>query len=151
MIQHLIGLVALTMLVIHPIAVQFSFRWKRALFAGGGSSLGADEAVRDDSQIEPGDLPRVNVYEIERRVFDLSGVKRFPKFPVDLLLAPGYYLLFNLMISFASGSRTFDSDANSTANIIVNLLGPAMLAVFFSMATARLVLRYKLRRESGNV
>ena len=55
------------------------------------------------------------------------------------------------MIGLASGSTTFDSDANSTADIIVNVLFVAMFAVFFVMATARLALRYKLRRESGDV
>ncbi len=45
LILQLIAFLPMTVLLIHPIAVQFGFRWKRSLFAGGGNAGGEGESV----------------------------------------------------------------------------------------------------------
>ena len=42
LINSLIASLPLVVLLIHPVAVQFGFRWKRALLAGGGAEAASD-------------------------------------------------------------------------------------------------------------
>ena len=95
-------------------------------------------------------LPRADVYSIEKRTFDLSGIRRTREIPVDLLLAPGYYFLFNLLIGLFTGSTTFNSDDQSTESLIANYVIIALFGLFFVMASVRLALRYKARVSSGD-
>lgn len=142
-VENLIGLTAVVMFIVHPIAVQFGFRWKRALFAGGGSNVDGGSATSVQ-------LPDVNVFRLEKQVFEQSSVKRVGELPVDLLLAPGYFFLFNLLVGLLSGSTTFNSDASSDESVIANIVFAAVFVAFFLMATTRLVLRFKLRKVSGD-
>lgn len=136
LILQLIGILPLAVLMIHPLVVQFGFRWKRALFAGGG--------------IDAEGMPRQNVYEIEQRAYQRLGVKRSTEFPVDLFLAPGYYFLINWMTGLLTESITFNEDASEPGQLFAAWVFVATFVVFTGMATVRLVLRYKLRRASGH-
>ena len=150
-IQNLIGITASVMFIVHPIAVQFGFRWKRALFAGGGNGVTSPKPISAENNQSVSDpLPRTNVYQLEQRAFEQLGVKRIGELPVDLLLAPGYFFLFNLLVGIISGSTTFDSDATSAESVVANIVFAAVFVTFFLMATARLVLRFKLRKASGD-
>jgi hypothetical protein len=141
MVDQLVGLVSLLMLIVHPIAVQFGFRWKRALFAGGGV-LEPKKFNWSGSEL----LPRSDVYAMEVRAYDQVGLKRIREFPVDLLLAPGFYLLFNFMIGLGTGSATFDEGEATTFSVIANVVFISLFVVFFAMATVRLGLRYRVRQ-----
>ncbi len=149
-VQNLIGTTAAVMFIVHPIAVQFGFRWKRALFAGGGEIAASSTAGDEHIQSASARLPETNVYKLEQRVFEDATVKRFHEVPVDLLLAPGYYFLFNLLTGLIAGTTTFDADSTSSEAIFGNIVVVSVFAGFFLMATARLVLRYKLRRASSD-
>ena len=134
---------ALVIFVVHPIVVQFGFRWKRALFAGGGG----------DGSDDPAGLPRTNVYEIEQQVYERLGVKRASEFPVDLFLAPGIYFLFNLIVDAALQPVDLGdlepAVPAGTAEALGGFISLAIFSAFFVVALIRLVLRYKLRRASG--
>ena len=145
LILQLTGFLPLTVLLLHPIAVQFGFRWKRALFAGGGMA----SANGERSEGSHG-LPETNTYEIERRTFGRLGVKRAAELPVDLLMAPGFYFLLEPLIGFAFGTFSFTDETDGTAEVIAGTTLAIMFFVFFTMSAIRLGLRYKLRRNSGN-
>ena len=143
LILQLIALLPLIVLFIHPVAVQFGFRWKRALFAGGRSAGGEGEPADG-----PIDLPTTNTYEIEQRTFRRLGVRRTSELPVDLLLAPGVYFLFNLITGIVF-SRNLTEESDETNELIAGIVVATVFVVFLVMATTRLGLRYKLRRASG--
>lgn len=139
LIRQLITLLTLVVLLIHPVAVQFGFRWKRALFTGCGG----------EAAVDPGGLPTASTYEIEKRTYQHLGVKRSTEFPVDLFLAPGYYFLLNLVIGLGLGAVTFVADPQSTWELVANAVVIAVFGVILAMATIRLALRYQRRRVTG--
>ena len=143
LILRLIALLPLIVLLIHPVAVQFRFRWNRALFAGVRSASGEGEPADG-----PIDLPTTNTYEIEQRTFRRLGVRRTSELPIDLLLTPGVYFLFNLTTRIVfSGNLTEESD--ETNELIAGIVVATEFIVFLIMAVLRLSLRYKLRHASG--
>ncbi len=133
-----------TVLLIHPIAVQFGFRWKRSLFAGGGNAGGEDESV--DGRVG---LPTTNTYAIEQQTYQRLGLKRSTELPVDLFMAPGFYFLLEPLIGFAFGSVSFNQESDEGWEIVLGTIVATLFFVFLAMATVRLGLRYKLRRASG--
>ena len=148
-ILQLIGILPLIVLLIHPVVVQFGFRWKRALFAGGGSTGGRGES--DDG---PG-LPTTNTYDIEQRTYLQLGIKRSTELPADLFMAPGIYFLFNLITGIVfrgnlleASEPSFEGD-RPLSELIAGAIIAGVFIVFLAIATIRLVLRYKLRRASG--
>ncbi len=149
LILQLIGILPLTVLLIHPVVVQFGFRWKRALFAGGGRTGGGGES--DDG---PG-LPTTNTYDIEQRTYLQLGIKRSTELPADLFMAPGIYFLFNLITGIVFrgdllevSEPSFEGD-RPLSELIAGAIIAAVSIVFLAIATIRLGLRYKLRRASG--
>ena len=76
------------------------------------------------------------------------GVKRSYELPVDLLMAPGFYFLFNLIIGIIFQGNLADEDAGTT-ELVASMVVAAVFAVFLVVAAIRLGLRYKLRRASG--
>ena len=139
LIRELIALLPLVVLLVHPVAVQFGFRWKRALFVDGG---------RDTADGSMG-LPAASTYEIETRTYRCLGVKRSMELPVDLLLAPGFYFLLALVIGLAFGAVTFYDETQSIWQAVVDAVVTVAFAVLLAMATIRLVLRYGRRRATG--
>ena len=139
LINLLIALLSLFVLLIHPVAVQFGFRWKRALLAGGGGEAATD----------PGELPTACTYEIEILTYGRLGVKRSTEFPVDLFLAPGFYFLLSVIIGLALDALTIIDEGSSTTQTVVNDAAFAVFVVFFAIATFRLALRYRRRRALG--
>ena len=86
--------------------------------------------------------------KLNNEAIDGLGVKRITEFPVDLFLAPGYYILLDWIIGLTFGTVTIDEDAES-GEIVVVAIVVAVCTVFLLMATARLALRYKRRRALG--
>jgi hypothetical protein len=136
---QLIALVPGVVLLIHPAAVQFGFRWKRALFAGGGVG---------DSVAEYG-LPHSNTYAIEQQVYHRLKLKRSTEFPVDLFLAPGIYFLFNWVAGLIIGTWTVDEELGTVTEKIANAVAAGIFATFLALAITRLYLRYHHRRDVG--
>jgi hypothetical protein len=143
LILQLIAILPLTVLLIHPLAVQFGFRWKRALFAGGGNA-----SIEVDSvEVQVG-LPTANTYDLEQRTYKKMGLKRSGELPVDLLLAPGFYFLLEPLIGFAFGTFNFTEETDSPGEVIAGTIVAFMFFAFFLMSAIRLGLRYRLRRAS---
>lgn len=145
LILRMITFVPITVLFLHPLAIQFGFRWKRSLFADGIGEIG--NGLSADSP--PGTSAR-SIYESEQRTYHRMGLTRMRELPVDLLLAPGFYFLLYLMVGFASGSIAYNTDATESSDAIGNAALITIFGTFFLMSAARLVIRYKLRRISGD-
>ena len=136
---QVIGALPIPVLLIHPIVVQFGFRWKRALFAGGGETRG------------PTGMPGENVYELEQRTSRGLGLRRAKEFPIDLALAPGYYFLVNWIVGLAFGTTGLNEDGELTPQeeTIAVIMFVGVSGIFLAIATTHLWLRYKHRRASG--
>ena len=143
LLLRLTALVPITVLLLHPLAVQFGFRWKRALFGGGYTATSGN-----GSALDVAGLPTENTYEVERRAFQRLGIKRSTEFPVDLFMAPGFYFLLEPIIGFIFGTVEVSQESDTAAEVAAGNVVMGIFIVFFAMAAVRLGLRYRLRRAS---
>ena len=95
-------LLILLYMVLGPALIALGFRYKRAIFEGGETTADPLEQNPYVTEVEKWDLPPLNVYEKENRVFEVLGVAKPREFPLDLIAAsvvPFYSLAVAVVVS----------------------------------------------------
>ncbi len=143
MILLTLALVPLLMLVVHPLAVRFGFRWKRAFFMAYPFDPG--EGVDRTSKREGWES--ATVYEMENLTYKGMGLRKHSETPIDVFLHPAPYWLLTSTVAALFALRQLGSATES--GLVGTLIVNAVLPLLFLVPTWMAVRRYRQRKAAG--